>query len=74
MESIPDPFFVIGDAGYASLPHLTVPFRGELDRDLEIFNKRHSFQRMCVEITIGFIKSRFRRFRAPSKMVNKLRS
>ncbi|KAI5152090.1 hypothetical protein ENBRE01_2561, partial [Enteropsectra breve] len=64
--------FVIGDAAYPQSAHLITPFKGNLNADQELFNKRLSSQRMCIERTIGFIKGRFRRFRSSAKMVNAL--
>ncbi len=66
-EEIPNPYVVVGDAAYPNLTHMITPFKGTLTQDEEIFNKRLSSQRMCIERTIGLLKGRFKRFRMPSK-------
>jgi phage regulator Rha-like protein len=68
----PDGKYYIADAGYGLSEHILVPFRGTRyhlndwrDRHRapenahEIFNKRHSQLRNCIERAFGVVKARF---------------
>ncbi|EEY57778.1 uncharacterized protein PITG_00354 [Phytophthora infestans T30-4] len=64
-STIPPGTHFIGDAGYALLPGLIVPYSdreegGELSPRQRQFNVLHSSTRMAVESTFGIWKGRFR--------------
>lgn len=66
-ESIPNGFFVIGDAAYPAGNHLVTPYKGNLTPEMEASNFKLSSQRMRVECTLGRLKGRFKRLMSSSK-------
>jgi hypothetical protein len=57
--------FLLGDSAYPCLEWLVPPFKdnGNLSRQQNIFNFRHSSSRIIIENAFGLLKSRFRRLR-----------
>ncbi|CAM9460109.1 unnamed protein product, partial [Ectocarpus sp. 8 AP-2014] len=58
VESLPAPYYVLGDAAYGATNKMLVPYPGcNLDADQDAFNFFQSQGRMCIEQTFGIMVS-----------------
>ncbi|CAN0512809.1 unnamed protein product [Ectocarpus sp. 12 AP-2014] len=56
VESLPAPYYVLGDAAYGATNKMLVPYPGcNLDADQDAFNFFQSQGRMCIEQTFGIM-------------------
>lgn len=58
IESLPEPYYVVGDAAYGPTEKMLVPYPGtELEHSMDTFNYYQSQVRISIEQTFGIMVS-----------------